>query len=1791
MNIDQLHALLSNLSGHLLASSPDEENELQSLHSLLSRSLLADDIAQLKATSFAFENADLFSLENIHPARLEMLRSVAEVALAQRAEPEFRMFAREVPVRSPQLHASVPLWGAGAAVERTIGPFTRADGRVFWFDFYRIERLVALYIQNRPNPVLLFNVRSDPRFLDRLLPLVPVAGTSYQLGAGSVWIDSTILAANAPAGDYTGLTIRGGTVSLSAAPHVVNGKLTAAPSTVITVRLRLQQPAVTDADEASPYGVDARDAELELPSVFSFHFTGASHQIDEASEARWNVFGQAAGFEWDRQATPTYDNLIRRVLIPYICSERDFAVNSCRSPLHTLRGRTRISSSAWALPAGPIDVANPTPAAGIGGLLIKGGKGLTNDWQGLKGGELNLVQPHVLAEPGSIGIFDPVASNVFCQQSFKLWKDDLNQHGTTVAVQYPPSTPFWYFTFANGNEAVMIFGHADFQIDRPVTVAARALAIKSKNSLLVLSASKTLRSIALFDDNILIDALDLTKKPPSFPGPIALALHNALFKVTPVNGCVLFGQLAEDFVKVKRGFLYLTFGMFGYLPTLPDPYAARLGFLTRQFITESTRLTDVVSIPRILEWLTCRVVWETTNVPAEDPDNNVAVSFHFAPLQNQFQAIAESDAPAPGTNLPLFSSALAGLTPPSGQIPIPGEVEEGDVAADDKSVPLPNYGAIWDESTGALQQDQFALLDVSTNADLFGVSFGSLGGRRMLGIRTFSAVDQSGQSGPGIVGLPLQVQGMDVVSPGLNVRAFTVPQISWEPVFNLTKPEVAGDPWPGFNYYPDDGGPTRIINASTERVALAPIPLTDFLVETYDREDKFEAVALFTLPFGLRALSLLKKEFTQSGATQAGTNLSFAPKTFPNNLTSVRQLQLDAGESPVVGESNMFAGCTIQVNNVIEMSGAQLGSSTLGRSVTKIFNREFMPTGPGALIRGRGVPVSRIDLSGYGANMFSNWLNPKATIAATSQTKFDVMMGRCAHEIIQVRSIMYPWGVRVVRTITLLRAATNYVFRHDSGWKPESHGKYDFSYYANVLIGGKAVPQPRPSPYEVHPGCVLGIYNVQEIKETRDIAPFTGKLFFAAGETYLDELLGLEHTSTGPGADADAPKDFELQPVYFNADVEIADPISGFVTKVIDGVEKKLVPSKKILGFVQLAPRGMPITKQAFQALLASQMGSIGGPCDCLVNIGNSGQHIRLNRFDINNSVAANNTDPIFAVAGRGNVILPKDGSWSLVKHEHGAGTVSPVPEDLSVPLIRVGKLIKPTGVITTPLFDLLTIQNTTELDGELVLEPGAENNLLRIANPTELLRAPVPATINYGFLHSTDTQKALFLTPSFARNQQTLFSKIPPLFADAFRMVNSKAVFPRIGDAITNYGEAIALIKDKDGLDQFTHNAVTNALELMKINQLQEQGYQLLKKAAEFDLPNTEFDLINIGNSFRIYIEYKAEKVKRGTKEENLEGSLDFDVDSFANNVADKWKSRMKNVALVVDLGPIKKLMTIKGNWDAKKGSEAQFGGGGADEVPQPQIELSPQLQPVMEILDILAKLSGEDYGGAFAKGVKLAMSNKAGAWEYKFEASKEIPVLRFPPGPLYNDPNAPFKLEAGLRLGAYFNAALQIPTDTKQLLPSAGGYLGFYGRLSVMCVSLSVATVYAVGQANLDFGADTKAGPFLRLKFGFGAQLVVGLPVIGNVSVLYMVGVEIYLDKTKVNVSAFLLFQGHAEILGGLVSVTITIEAKGTYSRNVIEEKTYLAAQVTFGLDITVFWVIDISFEESWEETRLIA
>src|SRR5262249_34825994 len=144
--------------------------------------------------------------------------------------------------------------------------------------------------------------------------------------------------------------------------------------------------------------------------------------------------------------------------------------SDCKSPFYTVKGQAPIAASAWALPAGSIDVLHPTPAEGIGAMMVTCGAGLTDSWTGLRGGELILGAPALMVEPGRIAITDLNSHNVFCAQTFRLWKDERNPFGTTVEVRYSQPTPLFYNSLTSGVEMVSAVADADAQIDRPVDI-------------------------------------------------------------------------------------------------------------------------------------------------------------------------------------------------------------------------------------------------------------------------------------------------------------------------------------------------------------------------------------------------------------------------------------------------------------------------------------------------------------------------------------------------------------------------------------------------------------------------------------------------------------------------------------------------------------------------------------------------------------------------------------------------------------------------------------------------------------------------------------------------------------------------------------------------------------------------------------------------------------------------------------------------------------------------------------------------------------------------------------------------------------------------------------------------------------------------------------------------------------------------------------------------------------------------------------------------------------------------
>ena len=169
-------------------------------------------------------------------------------------------------------------------------------------------------------------------------------------------------------------------------------------------------------------------------------------------------------------------------------------------------------------------------------------------------------------------------------------------------------------------------------------------------------------------------------------------------------------------------------------------------------------------------------------------------------------------------------------------------------------------------------------------------------------------------------------------------------------------------------------------------------------------------------------------------------------------------------------------------------------------------------------------------------------------------------------------------------------------------------------------------------------------------------------------------------------------------------------------------------------------------------ALLDLQNG-LGGPVDCTVNVNGSGQKMRISRVEVNHSLDETN-NIVFVTAAKGMPVLPKDGSWSIVSHDKTSKEVHPIT-DITVSLIRKGVL-------------------------------GSVNDILNSAFPkeitpaSELFKLAEDRLTQFAFLQNTDTQKVLYRNPFFNAGEKLLNSTKPDL-GDAYRLLNSKGVFPNL--------------------------------------------------------------------------------------------------------------------------------------------------------------------------------------------------------------------------------------------------------------------------------------------------------------------------------------------------------------------------------------------------------------------------
>ena len=633
--------------------------------------------------------------------------------------------------------------------------------------------------------------------------------------------------------------------------------------------------------------------------------------------------------------------------------------------------------------------------------------------------------------------------------------------------------------------------------------------------------------------------------------PISLALRNSLMVTNPPTRMLIAGTFTATPAELDSGGLLLAFGLRALLPTLPDPYAAN--FLPQFGDNGATAI------------VTATVLWS----------------------------------PATAAQLSFAGSALTEQNVPVAPLPATAEPQPGGRTGAQDQRWRADLQALFNKTLDSPAPALF-LLDVSSNVDQFGVGLASPG-----------RGDLEGQGA-------LSISGLDLVAPCLGMRVFTAPAVQWEPVVTIQNPHVQPSPFPSPAGFLDDGGPTLLGATDVTLVPVAPAPLLDQVIGAYDGGKA--GAALFTLPFGMVAVATLpaRPKITPPLFRRPGL-AEVQPGFAAQDMTGGRQVSLTAPprllEIGGASSTPSLPGATVQLRNLVDGHGnplldgpAQL--SVLGPAVDTVFNGDFAPGEKEA-----SVPVSRIDFSGYGASGFSAWTDPEANPPAVVQVRFNMMVGRASHEVVQIKSILYPWGAIVVRTITIDRQDDAEIYRYDSGWVAATPG----------LFGTTGIT--------VHPGSVLGAYNIREIADTT--------------QTYT------------------SPSGAQLTGVYFDADVQIEGVLSGGAGG--------LVPSTGQFGFVQTAPDGVPLSAADLADLIARQ-GSLGGPVDCVISVGGTAQTMRVSRVEVGNAPRAGAAEPHeFAAAVRGSVVLPQPGHWSVLTRTDDLSEPTPVGSDQAVPMIRQG--------------------------------------------------------------------------------------------------------------------------------------------------------------------------------------------------------------------------------------------------------------------------------------------------------------------------------------------------------------------------------------------------------------------------------------------------------------------------------------------------------------------------------------
>jgi hypothetical protein len=1162
-----------------------------------------------------------------------------------------------------------PAWARALQPSATYGPVTVASASLQidvskWIHVYHFSETVEFM---RAGSVLC------------VLPLSGLhfgSSTQASIASGSAWIAVNPFDASAPAGSFAGIAVQSGALAcdqpISLASAVVDVPAGATISVTLTPAPQPAGAAASPVTATGPGTILAVFPPTGTPSIVydlcSATLCGDSIQVEGSIDVAGS--NQPAAYNADLQM----------LYLPGYALAAEFTPALSPGSVMSLGGAAPLQSAGWALAVSESATPATLGAADVPGYFaMVFGAGLTCQWTGLSHPE-TAAGGFLLAQNGQLVLsaLSGSAPGVWVKQRFQLWQDQDSTNKRRCQLVAGRNAGQTLLYALAGNEEILELGAVlEALVDRPVLASgARVPAIFVEGIVGLIRNHSNYRLLA-YSNAPLPETTGANQTPTIYP----LALDNALLEVGEPLALLMEARTDAQF-NASEGLLLLLFEYLLAELYLPDPYT---GSLAAAAVDRSpVNFNSSASGGSVLAgFLLAEVVWTA-------PDK---VALRLMDLEHPHPALppgaeAGSTAVPPLEYQPLTPLHLETAAPGTGAAPAKAKIADESVAPKQPPEPLPAPAA------GAI------LLDLSTRASQLGVE-----------VETGERQDRE-----------YTIDGLSVRGPASLLPLTTLPAIAWEPMYNMsTDPRVNLGVDNNVLLHPPGDGPFSQVRATS--ATLIPISPLQSLQAVLDAgTGKFNAQ--LTLPFGMVGVL---SETTENGTILPELTLvqpSFAAASTPSGAIYTGAWQLSFAAPDPTQPDPVLAGRTyLRTPADNPPSGLSYGEMVLGTDVQSIFSSEFDP--PAGSNVGTGVPLRRYDLTGYGASTFSEWTDTSQATTGVIKAYFHVLVGRTSHEVIQVQSLVYPWAIKVIRTITIDRQASGVVQRYDSGWQAASDGLFNYPAATGIAAD------------QVHAGLLSGLINVKNIQE-------------------LGFPLSTQGTqdNTGPGTSTTAPTPgtVTVQPVTFDADVAIQPQhqvlLGGAKLPDLNGQMRVCVPSTGVTGFIPLTyDYHLSLTDMVnFGALAAGAGGSISAT----LNVGQANSLLRATSFDAI-PVSDSATGGLgIACAVRGIPKLSSDGSWSVAARTQAQAAPVALPPTQGAPVVQ------PNGSGSTP------------------------GNLIHYANPADIFRLAPPSTTLpetfYGFLQATGTQSNFLSRPILTVGSQNL------TLGDALNVAHAGALLGAIG-------------------------------------------------------------------------------------------------------------------------------------------------------------------------------------------------------------------------------------------------------------------------------------------------------------------------------------------------------------------------------------------------------------------------